>query len=291
MRTSQLEYFIAVADTGSFTQAAERCHVAQPAISQQIQALEKELGFPLFLRSTKGVQLTAAGRQYYRDVAGILDALERADRHASSIARGQAGSLDIGVASSGQMGLFQVIRRFCTAYPEIRIGLHRALSRVQEEHLRTGVYDVAPAPPCAFADHEGLAVACAAHEPLHIIMSESHPLAARRSLEVEDLLPYPHIIADTPGDGLAQATYPYLADHPEVTLLRAEDQGIAWMMMTLGLGIEAVPETVISSLDQGYVARTVRGYDASLEIGWVYRADNDNPALEKFLNFINEQHL
>ena len=58
MRTAQLEYFVAVAETLSFTRASELCHVAQPAISQQIQSLEKELGFSLFVRSTKGVELT-----------------------------------------------------------------------------------------------------------------------------------------------------------------------------------------------------------------------------------------
>ncbi|MCR2034962.1 LysR family transcriptional regulator [Adlercreutzia mucosicola] len=291
MRTSQLEYFIAVADTLSFTKAAERCHVAQPAISQQIQALEKELGFALFSRSTKGVELTAAGRQYYRDVADVLDALRRADQHAAAIAHGQAGSISIGVASSGQLSTFRVIDRFRSAYPEISINLRRALSRIQEEQLRSGAYDVAPAPPCAFTDQEGLAFAHASREPLSIIMSEAHPLATKSDLTVSDLLPYPHIVADAPGDELARATYPHLADHPEVTLLRAEDQGIAWMMMTLGLGIEAVPASVIASLDREYIAREVRGYRASLEIGWAHLAHNENPALEKFLDFIDDQHL
>lgn len=76
-----------------------------------------------------------------------------------------------------------------------------------------------------------------------------------------------------------------------MTLLRAEDQGIAWMMMTLGLGIEAVPASVIASLDREYIAREVRGYRASLEIGWAHLARNENPALEKFLDFIDDQHL
>ena len=191
MRTSQLEYFIAVADTLSFTKAAERCHVAQPAISQQIQALEKELGFALFSRSTKGVELTAAGRQYCRDVADVLDALRRADQHAAAIAHGQAGSISIGVASSGQLSTFRVIDRFRGAYPEISINLRRALSRIQEEQLRSGAYDVAPAPPCAFTDQEGLAFAHASREPLSIIMSEAHPLATKSDLTVSDLLPYP----------------------------------------------------------------------------------------------------
>lgn len=291
MRTSQLEYFIAVAETLSFTRASELCHVAQPAISQQIQSLEKELGFSLFARSTKGVELTLAGRQYYQDVSGVLAALQRADRHASAIAHGQAGTLDIGVASSGQLGIFRAISRFHILHPEISIGLHRAISRIQGEQLRSGVYDTAPAPLCAFENRDGLAQTHSATETLRIIMSEVHPLAARRALSIDDLLPYPHIIADVPGDELARVTYPYLAEHPDVTLLRAEDQDIAWMMMSLGLGIEAVPETVIASLERGYVMREVRGYTAALEIGWVHLADNENPALAAFLDFLNYQDL
>lgn len=101
MRTSQLEYFTAVAETLSFTRASELCHVAQPAISQQIQSLEKELGFSLFARSTKGVELTPAGRQYHQDISSVLAALRRADQHAAAIAHGQAGTLDIGGARNG----------------------------------------------------------------------------------------------------------------------------------------------------------------------------------------------
>lgn len=291
MRTSQLEYFIAVAETLSFTRASELCHVAQPAISQQIQSLEKELGFSLFVRSTKGVELTPAGRQYYQDVSSVLAALQRADQHAAAIAHGQAGTLDIGMASSGQSGIFRIISRFHGLYPEISIGLHRAISRTQGDQLRGGAYDIALAPLCAFGGSDGLAQACPKKEALRIIMSAAHPLASRRSLSIDDLLPYPHIIADAPGDELLHATYPYIAEHPGVTLLRAEDQDIAWMMMILGFGIEAVPETVIASLERGYVMREVRGYQAALEIGWIHLANNENPALATFLEFLNHQDL
>lgn len=101
MRTSQLEHFTAVAETLSFTRASELCHGAQPASSQQIQPLEKELGFSLFVRSTKGVGLTPAGRQYHQDISSVLAALRRADQHAAAIAHGQAGTLDIGGARNG----------------------------------------------------------------------------------------------------------------------------------------------------------------------------------------------
>ena len=101
--------------------ASELCHVAQPAISQQIQSLEKELGSRSSPEAPK-VELTPAGRQYYQDVSGVLAALQRADRHASAIAHGQAGTLDIGVASPGQSEIFRVISRFHALHPEISIG-------------------------------------------------------------------------------------------------------------------------------------------------------------------------
>lgn len=63
------------------------------------------------------------------------------------------------------------------------------------------------------------------------------------------------------------------------------------MMMSLGLGIEAVPETVIASLERGYVMREVQGYEAALEIGWVHLIDNENPALATFLDFLDHQEL
>ena len=106
MRTAQLEYFKAVARSLNFTRAAEECHVAQPAISQQIRALENELGFDLFIRSTKGVNLTDAGRVYYHETIGVLDALERSVKRARAIADGVAGTLTVGISNSAQTALF-----------------------------------------------------------------------------------------------------------------------------------------------------------------------------------------
>lgn len=289
MRTSQLQYFLSVAENLSFTKASEECHVAQPAISQQIQSLEKELGYLLFDRNTKGVRLTEAGKQYYQDVSGVLRSLDRADRRASAIAHGESGVLSIGVASSGQTGLLKTIDRFCNAFPEVKIELHRVASKTQHEQLRHGVYDILPTAPSNFADKTNLGIAKESQSRLRIAMSESHPLASKRSLSVSDLVTYPHIMADCPTPEPVHETYPYLVDHPETVVLFAEDQGIAWIMMNLGLGIEAIPEAVIPSLHHGYVVRDVHGYEATLNIGWVYLLSNKNPALAKYLEFLDEQ--
>lgn len=292
MRTSQLEYFLSVAEHLSFTKASEQCHVAQPAISQQIQALEKELGFPLFQRSTKGVSLTDAGTQYYRDISGVVRSLERADKRASAIAHGESGLIGIGVASSGQASMLKMISQFYDRYPEIRIELHRVTSKDQYDQLKQGMCDIFPTGLSYFHGKGDVLFAKILASPLRILVSKHHPLATKPHLTVQDLLTYPHIMAACSTPEPLIETYPHLTDHDDTTVLFAEDQGIAWMMMTLGFGIEAVPESIISSMDnRDCTVLAVEGYDAVLHMGWAYLSSNENPALQKFLDYLNDKGL
>ncbi|MEQ2956919.1 LysR family transcriptional regulator [Slackia piriformis] len=142
MRVNQLQYFESVARNLSFTKAAEECHVAQPAISQQIHALEQELGFALLVRSTKGVGLTETRRTYHHEVAGVLDALDRAARRARAIADGKAGTLSVGIANSGQTTILGVLKEFAAKYPAVTIELRRTHAIDQYLQLLQGVFDV-----------------------------------------------------------------------------------------------------------------------------------------------------
>lgn len=286
MRTTQLEYFEAVARSLSFTKASEECHVAQPAISQQIQALEKELGFKLMNRTTKGVTLTEAGRAYLSEITPILESLDRSARKARAISLGSAGSLAVGIANSGQTAVLGAIEQFSARYPEIHIELKRAHSLNQYQQLSHGLFDVAiTASPCV-AGHSDVLMAGKHTSALQIAMSKEHPLARSSSkLSTSDLVGWPHIIADCESDELLKTTYPYLEHNGLTPIIRVEDQGIGLASMLLGLGIEAVPEEVFPSLQDGYVIRHVTGYKAVLETGWAYLANNQNPALAKFIDF------
>lgn len=286
MRITQLEYFESVARNLSFTKASEECHVAQPAVSQQIRALEKELGFALLNRTTKGVTLTEAGRAYQGEITAILQSLDRSARKARAISLGSAGSLAVGIANSGQTAVLGAIEQFSTRYPEIHIELKRAHSLNQYQQLSQGLFDVAiTASPCV-AGHSDVLMVGKHTSALQIAMSKEHPLARSSSrLSTSDLVGWPHIIADCESDELLKTTYPYL-DHNGLTpIIRVEDQGIGLASMLLGLGIEAVPEEVFPSLQDGYVIRHVTGYKAVLETGWAYLAGNQNPALAKFIDF------
>src|SRR5689334_160012 len=100
MELRHLRYFIAVADAGTFTLAAERLRIQQPPLSQQIKALEKELGFALFQRVPKGVQLTVGGRVFLDEARAILASVDRAAHRAEAAAHGRTGKLSLGFTSS-----------------------------------------------------------------------------------------------------------------------------------------------------------------------------------------------
>src|SRR6195256_2908773 len=98
MELRHLRYFVGVAEEQHFGRAANRLHVAQPALSRQIQDLEREIGFLLFDRLPRGVRLSAAGTLFLNDARRILQDVEEAKRRAERIALGKAGTLRIGIA-------------------------------------------------------------------------------------------------------------------------------------------------------------------------------------------------
>src|SRR3982074_1104544 len=100
MELRHLRYFVAVAEARHMTRAAERLGIQQPPLSQQIKALEAELGFDLFQRHPKGVELTAGGRAYLREVGAILASVEVAAVNAARAAKGLLGAISVGLTSS-----------------------------------------------------------------------------------------------------------------------------------------------------------------------------------------------
>jgi DNA-binding transcriptional LysR family regulator len=100
MELRHLRYFVGVGEEQHFGRAAERLHIAQPALSRQIQDLEKEIGVPLFERLPRGVKLSAAGRVFLEDSRRILAEVQEAARRAEQAARGLNGTLRVGFVES-----------------------------------------------------------------------------------------------------------------------------------------------------------------------------------------------
>jgi len=106
MELRHLRYFVAVAEEEHYGRAAQRLHVAQPALSRQIQDLEREIGFQLFDRLPRGVRLSAAGKAYLDDVRSILGQVSAVTDPAGRVARGLAGTLRVGFPESASCLVF-----------------------------------------------------------------------------------------------------------------------------------------------------------------------------------------
>src|ERR1700720_486749 len=125
MELRHLRYFVGVGEEQHYGRAAKRLFVAQPALSRQIQDLERELGFPLFERLPRGVKLNAAGKLFLEDSRRVLHELNEAKARAARVARGQSGTLRVGFTenASWRGGVPESFRRFRELEPAAELQL------------------------------------------------------------------------------------------------------------------------------------------------------------------------
>ena len=143
MELRYLLYFATVAEQQSFTRAAEKLRIAQPAISQQIRTLEEELEVKLLVRTKRSVRLTAAGQVFLREAKDILNRVERARTDARRAAQGATGRLSIGCFGwTASLFLPELIQAYRTRYPAVRITLEEHLPWEQLVALEAGRIDV-----------------------------------------------------------------------------------------------------------------------------------------------------
>lgn len=178
MDLRQLRYFVAVAEEGHITRAAERLGMQQPPLSQQIKAIEQKLDVQLFRRKPRGVDLTDAGRVLLDQAHALLERLDHALLLTQRTARGEQGRLCVGIAPTAPFHPFvtQAIRAFREAYPLVSVTLEECLSTQAIERLRGEQIDVAflRAP---VADPQGLTVHLLLEEPMVVALPSSHELA------------------------------------------------------------------------------------------------------------------
>src|SRR3954447_20334609 len=141
MELRHLRYFVAVAEELSFTAAAHRLGVSQPPLSQQIRDLEWELKTALFVRTSRRVELTAAGRAFLEHAHAILAQTEQVAEQARAIGTGQVGTLDIGTTGSVLLGaLGPLIAAFSAQFPQVALRIYEMGPQEQEEALHAWVH-------------------------------------------------------------------------------------------------------------------------------------------------------
>lgn len=188
MELRQLEHFVAVAQECHFTRAAQRLHIAQSGLSASIRSLEKELGATLFLRSTRQVQLTAAGQALLVEALRALSASSAAKEAVAAVQGLLRGSLSIGsLQCLHAVHLPTLLAGFLSEHPGLEIRLRQGGSDELVEQVRTGRLDIAfVSRPTR--DPENVVVSPLESEELVLACSPGHPAAAKDRAKLQDLI-------------------------------------------------------------------------------------------------------
>lgn len=195
MRLEQLQSFLAVAETGSFQQAARKCHVTQSTISRQIQSLEAELGLPL-LHRTAQAKLTVAGDRFLPHARKIWHEWRTASQELSDLLAGKQPELCIAaIHSVCAFHLPPVLQRFCQQHPEVQLRVTSLGSDRALKVLKDGLVDLAivmhnrflTASPEMVVDH-------LYDEPVKVLMSANHPLTQYSEVPWAELVRFPQVV-------------------------------------------------------------------------------------------------
>lgn len=248
MQINRLIYFISVANHLNFTKAAKECHLAQPAISQQINSLEQELGFPLFIRTSKSVALTEAGKVFYKEICGVVEGYHVALKRAESTAFGFTGRLTIGICG-GIESLFlpPILKRFHSLYPRVEITFEKAPFPETIKQLESQVYDIVFTWPYDLLDAKEIICHPVFKDKACAMINTSNPLARKSILTRKELSSETNIVV---AHGTHTKTYKHFSDFyskynlSPKKMVMVEDQSILTMMIDLNMGISIVPERV-----------------------------------------------
>ncbi|MEV6872132.1 LysR family transcriptional regulator [Amycolatopsis sp. NPDC051128] len=293
MELRHLEHFLAVAGTGSFTQAAKQLHAVQSGVSATVRALERELGSALFTRSPQGVALTAAGRVFLPRARETLDAARGAK---DAVRRRQGalhGTVTVGTLTSIDLvdlpGLLAALR---ARHPGVTVRLRAAMtgSAGLAQHLRDGGLDVAflalPGPSPADLDTRLLAVA-----PVVLYVPSSHPLARTGRARLAQLTEFPFI--DSPPGFASRAmldqAFAAAGVEREVTV-EVANVGTAASFIRAGLGIGFLSHFLVDD-STGLDTVQVTDYELRWQLA-VATASARRPstATEAFLNLLGERY-
>lgn len=247
MEIHQLRYFLAVVDHGTFTGAAEACHVSQPSLSIQIAKLEQEVGGELLERNRTGARLTARGLLFQPRAQEILSQLEGARRDMEDLDGLRRGGVTLGcLPTTGAYLLPPLLKEFRRVHPELVVSLREESSPQLAEALLGGGVDL------ALVDEAGLGPGLRSthlfSEPLLVAVPPAHPLALRGAVAVEALADEPLIVMKS-GHGFRRIVLDYLESRGIVPRIVYESSGIDTVqaLVEAGLGVSLVPRMVRKS--------------------------------------------
>lgn len=282
-----LRYFMAVAAELHFGRAAEKLHMAQPPLSQQIRQLEQELGFQLFHRTKRSVELTEAGSAFLQDCQKLMRQLDQAVQTGRQVSRGEVGQLVVGFVSSAAYNVLPVIlRSFRAEVPNVQLELHELTTDQQLEWLMEGRLDVGFVRPPV--DNPVLSQRIIFEEPLVVALPEAHPLAQQPQIALQSIAAESFILFPRPqAPGLYDLIISLCQQggfSPSVVQEAIQMQTII-SLVAADLGIAIVPVSLQNLQRPGVVYRSLQETTPKATIAAAWREDR-SATVQRFLQTV-----
>ncbi|MEU2689188.1 LysR substrate-binding domain-containing protein [Streptomyces hygroscopicus] len=291
MELRQVRSFLALAEECHFGRAAARLHVAQPALSQQIKQLERELGTTLFHRSTRQVELTEAGRHLTGYARALMAEAERARAHMAELATGRAGRVSVGFIGTATYDVLPRVARTVRArLPNIALDLRgELLTPDLVDGLRTGAYDLAVF-RSGITGTEGLHLTPLRSERLMAVLPAGHPLASGRHVALGDLADEPFVIHPAqPRSAMYDRVLSACdrAGFRPSSLVEVGETATLVVFVAAGHGVALVPQSVQSLRLDGVTYMPLAEAE-SVDLVLARRERRNSPATEQVASVIEE---
>ena len=289
MELTHLRYFAAVAEELHFGRAAARLHIAQPALSQQIKRLEGELETKLFNRTSRRVELSAAGKIFLRKAHGIIEQADEAFAAITSLGKGQSGYLSIAF-NEPVINTFlpKVIEKFMRKYPEVQLslkelGITEQFKAFDEKGLDLGFMRL-------FGQNTSAYLKCLVLREQYVLaLPANHKLCANSSLSLD-------MIGNEPLILFPRAEHPQLRNrfdecfrlsgfNPNI-IQELSSKRTTLALVETGIALAFVPESSIIHSPAGVEFRKLDSNLPDIEIFALWRSKNDSPLIKNFLDLI-----
>jgi LysR family hca operon transcriptional activator len=290
MELRHLRYFVAVADAGSLTVAAQRMlHTSQPSLSRQIRDLEDEVGTPLLTRRARGIDLTPAGRAFLDHARSVLSQVEAASEAARRVVHPAKPFFTMGFLTGHELTWMpEALRILRDKLSNMDVMISSQYSPLLAEGLSKGRIDA------AFLRREkrvpGLAFRLLVKEPLMVILPSDHHLAALKAISPKDLVGETFVAVSDTAPVLRAVIDNYLKrSGVSITPAHVADHlamGMSLIASTGGVGL--LPAYAQNFLPSSVTSRPLKGDTPTVDLVLGYRKANPSPILKLFLSRVNE---
>jgi len=288
MELRHLRYFVAVAEELNFSRAAERLHIAQPALSNQIKALEIELGVQLLERTRRVVRLTEAGKTLLSDARPLLADAQTAELHARGAQKGETGTIHIGyVLTTANARLASIIKAFRQGYPGVQPDLAQLATGAQITALKNRQLDVGFVRPPVHAPE--IETEIIGEEKMVLAVASEDPLARKKRLTWQDL-----------NGRTVLSVHPSVANYYYESFFAAcrknmvklsigpysQDIHSSLWLVSTGYGITPITESAREFASASLAFRDLPADGPTIQTVLAWRRDNSSPVLANFLRTV-----